>query len=354
MDVNRNRFKKKKDDQAWLDWLSDDIPEPDASFPVDPSRAPLPEESPELEPAPKRQPAPLKPIPVVPETPPERRPIFGNSDEAPAFSVRRPVAEEPPQHAPRVAVKPASVVSQPTPQMPPVQAVVRHAKKPQAIVKAALKTEVKANPAAAPVAVSIQINMPAFHKPQFKRTKAVWVALKPQLTRARILKVSIPIAVIAVLWIGLAINKHIQDNKAAQAAKADSSASAPVATKPSFTPVVPGAKASLGTPDNVHSRYDATKKSYSFLDTLDGKQITVSQQQLPANGTTASDTVAKVAKSLNATTQFKTGYGTVYAFTSQKYGYQSLVFSIRDLLMFANSPSAISNSKWIDYINALD
>jgi hypothetical protein len=133
--------------------------------------------------------------------------------------------------------------------------------------------------------VSIHINIPEWHKPEFKRTKAAWIALRPHLTRNRVITISTTVAVLALLWGGLAVLKHQGDVRHAREL-ADSSNGQPkvlsAQSKPTFTPAVPSGKEDLLTPDGTHSKFDASKGSYSYLDTLSGKQIIVSEQALPS------------------------------------------------------------------------
>lgn len=201
--------------------------------------------------------------------------------------------------------------------------------------------------------VSIQINIPQIKKPQFVRSKAAWEWVRANTTKKHIIIGSIVAAVILVSWIGAVVTQHKLTARSGEAAASHSGGAVTSGIiKPDFTPVVPSTKISLATPDNTHSRYDATKETYSFIDDIGGKQFTVSQQRL----TTAADAqknAAKAAKSLNATVNLKTGWGTAYLLTNQKYNSQTLTFSIHDRLMFIQSSFVFTNDQLTGYINNL-
>jgi hypothetical protein len=213
----------------------------------------------------------------------------------------------------------------------------------------------KAETTAQPVeGVSIHINIPEWHKPEFKRTKAAWIALRPHLTRNRVITISTTVAVLALLWGGLAVLKHQGDVRHAREL-ADSSNGQPkvlsAQSKPTFTPAVPSGKEDLLTPDGTHSKFDASKGSYSYLDTLSGKQIIVSEQALPS-ADAAKTTAAKAAKSFNTDATIKTGWGTVYIQNAQSGG-QRVVASVRELLVLVQTSYSLTNDQWKTYINSL-
>jgi|GEM_PF-3497418 hypothetical protein len=217
-------------------------------------------------------------------------------------------------------------------------------------------------PAVPPVAgVSIQINFPQIRlkKPQFKRTKAVLQGLRGLFTKKRLIIGASVMAVLVVLAATGVITKHVATNNKSIATKGlaatvSGGTTAPdiSAPKPDFAPMVPAGKSNLATPDNTHSRYDATKQSYSYIDNIDGKQFTVSQQKVDSTAD-AQTAVTQAAKNLNALIPLKTNQGGAYLLTNQKYNSQTIVFSLKDYLLFIQSSTVLTNDQWATYINSL-
>lgn len=203
-----------------------------------------------------------------------------------------------------------------------------------------------------PTGVSIQINLPQFHKPQFRRTKVAWATLRPQLTRRRIITVTSIIVIVGGLWGTLAILKQRHDHAAAQAALTAIQQATPQVRKLAFTPAVPSTEQQLAIPDNVRAKFDPSKNNYSFVDLIANKQLTVSEQPL-ASSDVAKQQVISAAKLLHATVPLNTGWGTAYIATNQKYNSQTVVVSVRELLIFLQSPFSFTNDQWATYINSL-
>lgn len=223
-------------------------------------------------------------------------------------------------------------------------------------------------PAAPPASgVSIQINIPQFQRPQFTRVRRAYRYVLTQfkrLTHKQLIIIGAVAAVIIVSWIGAAITQHaVKHRTAAQQSGTASQSAAGGATgdvassKPDFTPVVPSGKSSLATPDNTHARYDATKQSYSFFDSIDGKQVTVSQQRM-ASSTEAAQDALQAAKNLqNANTtghKIQTGWGEATVLINQKYNTLMVVFSVQDKLVFLQSTNIIGDNVLVKYVNSLD
>jgi len=260
------------------------------------------------------------------------------SDAPPPASVQQEVrqkrVEQANTYTPRLVVQ----------QAPPVAPVKQASQAPTAAPK----------PVTPAAGVSISINIPEWRKPQFRRTKAAWAAVRPHLTRSRLIKLAIVAVILGSLWGGLALLKHRSDQRLAQAAHAKQAGQNAVAAqdKPTFIPAVPSSKQELVTPDGKNSKFDPVKGSYSFVDDIGGKKFTVSEQQVPA-GQKLTDVVSKAAKSLNAGTQLKTGWGTAYLLTNQKYNSQTLVLGVHDLLVFIASSFTFTQDQWTTYINTL-
>lgn len=93
---------------------------------------------------------------------------------------------------------------------------------------------------------------------------------------------------------------------------------------------------------------------FAYADTLEGVNISVSQQPLPASfKDDVASQVAALAKQFNATTKLSAGATTAYIGTSAK-GPQSVIFTKNDLLILIKSQSKVSDSAWIRYVQLLD
>jgi len=195
-----------------------------------------------------------------------------------------------------------------------------------------------------------------FAKPEFRRLRAAGRWLRAHISLRQAITTLIILLVIFGGWVGLAIRKHQLDRQAAAHPKQSLANPGRTGTLelPPYVPAVPATKQELLTPDGTHSKYDKTKQSYSFLDTIKGQQFTVSEQRSGGPLGTGQAAVDKVAKSLKATTAIKTGWGTAYIQTNNKYGSQTVVFGIRDLLGFIQAPFTLDSNQWITYINNLE
>ncbi len=120
---------------------------------------------------------------------------------------------------------------------------------------------------------------------------------------------------------------------------------------PDFQTVTPNGDITDTTSQKI--QYDPSKKVASFTDKLNGYEITVSMQPIPANfKPNIGDNVKKVAEQFAANTVLQVDNGSAYLGTSAK-GPQSLVGYRGDLLVFMKSETKIDNKAWTDYFNSL-
>lgn len=92
---------------------------------------------------------------------------------------------------------------------------------------------------------------------------------------------------------------------------------------------------------------------FAYGDTLAGSPINVSQQPLPDDFKTDTDTqIALQAQWLHAGEKLAVGPMTVYIANSPK-GPQSLIFTKSGLLIMIRSSVKLSNDQWIRYVNSL-
>ncbi len=94
--------------------------------------------------------------------------------------------------------------------------------------------------------------------------------------------------------------------------------------------------------------------AFTYLDELEGAQLRVSQQQLPAAFTdNPAGKLEEVAKNFQATNVIQIDDTKVYHGFSEKTGVQSLVFIKNNLLIFIGSSSKLSDDTWAGYILSL-
>ncbi len=96
------------------------------------------------------------------------------------------------------------------------------------------------------------------------------------------------------------------------------------------------------------------EQTYQFNDSIDGKAISVSEQHLPANFSSANsaDALKKFAEGFNATKTLTVNSTTVYTGTSAQ-GPQWAIFARNDLLVIIRSTDTISDASWKQYITEL-
>ena len=221
--------------------------------------------------------------------------------------------------------------------------------------------------AAQPATVSIQIHIPALQTEKFHRVKDKlldWLEDSYQAVRSLIAanrRRSLIIALVTVLVLvglfvpPLVLGKHGKGGNQGGAAAGSSAGAATSYAKPPFDVVVPSSKPKLATPDGVHSAYDGKRNTYSFSDNIGGDGFIVSQQPIPSSFKGGQDAVTKIGPTLGDSTPVKisTLFGEAYIATNPKTSAQSVVVSVRDLLVFMQSAHDFKDSEWVTYINAL-
>lgn len=94
---------------------------------------------------------------------------------------------------------------------------------------------------------------------------------------------------------------------------------------------------------------------YAYIDTIDGTEIRISQQEVPESLKTEQDTkLADVANDFQATDIIQIDDMKVYhGFTDRYGGVQSLVFVKKDVMVFISSAKKLSDDTWAGYILGL-
>jgi hypothetical protein len=319
--------KRGNNKQAWLDWLADEPPAADAQA--------------------------------------QLRERF--KQQANSYQPLNRTAAPPAQHQAQPQHTPVAPVAAPqTPQQAqPVSRTPQVLHQPQAAQKPAKP--------AAPATVSIQIHIPAFHGERFKKLAAkfkqvktqvkhwytvaeAWLLDQYQRERKRTIGITVGSVVVLLLLIVPPLFLLNGNDKTANGSSTGTSAGGVKQEKPSYDPVRPSNKPKLGTPDGVRAAYDSTRKSYTYSDSIAGNGFTVSEQPLPAQFKDGDDAVERVAPTLNkgvTPVKLKSLTGSAYVSTNAKYNSQTVVTSIRSLLIFIQSSHAFKNSEWEAYLNTL-
>jgi hypothetical protein len=128
---------------------------------------------------------------------------------------------------------------------------------------------------------------------------------------------------------------------------------AATSVKPPFTPVAPKDKPELAQGGSDKTAYDGNRDVYSYTDSLLGTSLTVSQQVRPPNFASAQQAVSQVAKSAGAREPIQFKDGTAYLSTDAKTGAQTIIASVKELLIFIQSPYRHSAQDWQAYLDSL-
>lgn len=124
-------------------------------------------------------------------------------------------------------------------------------------------------------------------------------------------------------------------------------------TSPDYATILPDGKTieSLGGWTRVSP--PESNPVFAYIDKINGKQINVSQQPLPAEfkeDTTAQ--IQQLAAGYKATEKVTVGTITVFIGTSVK-GPQSVIFVKNNLLILIKSVVVVSDNDWAGYVNSL-
>jgi hypothetical protein len=187
--------------------------------------------------------------------------------------------------------------------------------------------------------VSIHISLPKLKKPSLPKK------LPKNLTYKQLGIGTGALAIVLVVGI-FALNMR-SDNKGGTEGKGVLSASD---QKPSFQTLSPSGntagKASV-------MKYDAQHKIVTFVDSIGGVDINVTEQALPDNfKDNTDDKVKKLAEGFSANEVLSTANPTAYLGTSIE-GPQSVIFHKKGLLIFIKSTKNIDNHDWAEYITNL-
>lgn len=118
----------------------------------------------------------------------------------------------------------------------------------------------------------------------------------------------------------------------------------------SFTPLVPeDTKVHKVTP-----RHNPERNLVSYVDSLKGASLTVSQQKLPLSAKDNKDFLAKAAESAPGIKKaVLTTKGNAIVATDPISQQQTVVFTTDDVLVFIRTPKLLQDSDWIEYVSKL-
>lgn len=126
-----------------------------------------------------------------------------------------------------------------------------------------------------------------------------------------------------------------------------------VREKPTFSILYPGGKGEDGVGDIVRISPSSNSPVYTYIDTVAGTQVNVSQQQLPDNFKTDQEGKLKdLANSFQAKNYIKVDDVSIYHGENSS-GVQSLIFIKANLLFTIRSAQKQSDDVWAAYVSAL-
>lgn len=202
--------------------------------------------------------------------------------------------------------------------------------------------------------IEINIKFPFISKPQF--IVSLLRRFKNLSKRKKIL-IKVSIILLVMLLLALIVISTVRQTVEIANQKNDP----PIGKKyvgklilsPNYTTILPAGK----TIDNLGgwTRVSPPESNpvFAYIDTINGKQINVSEQPLPAEfkeDTTAQ--VQQLASGYKATEKVTVGSVTVFIGTSAK-GPQSVIFVKNNLLVLIKSVVAVSSNDWANYVNLL-
>lgn len=151
-------------------------------------------------------------------------------------------------------------------------------------------------------------------------------------------------AILVINALALAFIKPNKDDSSTQGANTE------LSQQPDFPIVFPDGSREATSGE---TKYDPAKKVVSYKDILHGKEITISEQELPEQfKNDPAPQVEKIAKDFSADKALPTKSTKAFLGNSAQ-GPQSVVTWKKGILIFIFAPSAIPDSDWVEYIDNL-
>lgn len=150
------------------------------------------------------------------------------------------------------------------------------------------------------------------------------------------------VLILGFVWVGVGKNKS---------PKGTTQTLGEQAQKPPFPVVLPNGNVSETDFKNV--KYDNRRQTASYIDTVSGSKITVTQQPLPSRfQKDPATSIKEFAKEMYAKEEITAGDITAYAGVSIK-GPETVVFIMDGKLFFITTDKRIANDSWSNYIKSL-
>ncbi len=205
--------------------------------------------------------------------------------------------------------------------------------------------------------ITVNLNLPKIKPPDLKKLKKPKLKALPKPKRAVVL---LSAYAVVMLLAGVVTHSLVFSNPASHEVAQGTTnsqqvlaANNTVATKASFTPIAPASHPELGAYAKDKTYYDPKRDEYSYMDSMQGDQFTVSQQVLPEKYSSGQDAVDKISASLAAKEPIVTASGIAYMNTAADTGKQTIVLSMKGLIVFIQSGAKHSVSDWANYIATL-
>jgi len=195
--------------------------------------------------------------------------------------------------------------------------------------------------------------LPIKNKPLLNNTKINHNKQKKnclKFTRKRIIIAACIIAIIASFCIYKTINRSASSKAKT---KTTSTTNKLVTGTPKYQTILPAGKTikSLGGWTRVSP--PKADPVYAYVDKIDNVSIDVSEQPLPEDFKTDTDSqIDQLAQSFKASEKITISGITIHIGTSSD-GPQSIIFSKNNLLILIKSATKIDNNSWTQYINSM-
>lgn len=202
--------------------------------------------------------------------------------------------------------------------------------------------------------IEIHIKLPTwFHFAFIKKIQTKYRNLSHR--KKRILKtIGIIIAVSLIALLTILIISALNPKATQSTTGTSKKIAGPVQKTPDYKTILPDGKTIEGLGGWTRVSPPESNPVFAYIDTINGKEIRVSQQPLPEElrGEDINSQIEQLATGYKATDKVTVGNVTVFIGTSAK-GPQSAIFAKNNLLILIKSSVVISDDEWASYVNSL-
>ncbi len=202
--------------------------------------------------------------------------------------------------------------------------------------------------------IEIHIKIPTWSRlPFVKKIRTKYRNLSH--TKKRVLKAIGIVIIVSFIALLTVLIISVLNPKATQPTTGTSKKiSGPVQKTPDYKTILPDGKTIEGLGGWTRVSPPESNPVFAYVDTINGKEIRVSQQPLPdeLKGNDVNAQVEQLATGYKATDKVTVGDITVFIGTSAK-GPQSAIFATDNLLILIKSSVVISDDEWASYVNSL-